>query len=107
MKTNIYKPTDFFASEWGWVEGFLNNDLYKFMMLDFILAHDEYKDLEVNWRMTIRSKDIKTAIVIPKQSLISQLEATKNISGVNSRKIDIFRKFKKNQMEKNYLEKKL
>lgn len=89
MKTNIYKPTDFFAEarDEAEVESFLNNDLYKFMMLDFILAHDEYKDLEVNRKMTIRSKDIKTAIVIPKQSLISQLEATKNISGVNSEEL--------------------
>jgi len=82
MKTNIYKPSDFFseARDEAEVDSFLNNDLYKFMMLDFILAQEEYKNLEVNRKMTIRSKDIKTALVIPEESLISQLEATKSIN---------------------------
>jgi len=82
MKTNIYKPSDFFAEarDEAEVDSFLNNDLYKFMMLDFILSQEEYKNLEVNRKMTIRSKDIKTALVISEESLISQLEATKSIN---------------------------
>lgn len=85
MKPNIYTPKDFFAEarDEAEVTSLINNDLYKFMMLDFILAHPEYKDLEVNRKMTIRSKDIKTALVIPKEALIEQLNATRNINGVS------------------------
>jgi len=82
MKTNTFNPTDFFAEarDEAEITSFLNNDLYKFMMLDFILAHPEYKDLIINRKMTIRSKDIKTAFVIPERALIEQLDAAKNIS---------------------------
>jgi nicotinic acid phosphoribosyltransferase len=82
MNTNtLYSPKDFFAEarNEAEVDNFLNNDLYKFLMLDFILAHPEYKDLEVNRKMLIRSKHIKTAKVIPIEALKAQLEHTKNI----------------------------
>ncbi|MDD3144806.1 MAG: hypothetical protein PHV23_01700 [Candidatus Gracilibacteria bacterium] len=107
MKTDIYKPTDFFAEARDEIEvnSFLNNDLYKFMMLDFILAHDEYKDLEVNRKMTIRSKDIKTANVIPKESLISQLDATKKLSGVNESELTYLGNLKKPNGEKLFRKK--
>lgn len=90
MKTNIYTPTDFFAEARNEAEvtSFLNNDLYKFMMLDFILAHREYKDLIINRKMTIRSKDIKTAFVIPERALIEQLDAAKNISWVSKKDLE-------------------
>jgi hypothetical protein len=43
--TNLYSPEDFFPvlSEQAEVDNLLNNDVYKFFMLDFILAHPEYK----------------------------------------------------------------
>lgn len=90
MKTNIYAASDFFAEarDEAEITSFLNNDLYKFMMLDFILAHPEYKDLEVSRKMTIRSKDIKTALVIPEKALIEQLNAAKNISWVNKKDLE-------------------
>ncbi|MDD3793518.1 MAG: hypothetical protein PHI37_01805 [Candidatus Gracilibacteria bacterium] len=102
MKTDIYKPTDFFAEARDEIEvnSFLNNDLYKFMMLDFILAHDEYKDLEVNRKMTIRSKDIRTALVIPRESLVSQLDATKKLSGVNESDLTYLENLKRPNGEK-------
>lgn len=85
MNSKLYTPKDFFAEarDEAEVTSFLNNDLYKFMMLDFILANPEYKDLEVNRKMTIRSKDIQTANVIPKEALRAQLDAAKNISWVS------------------------
>jgi hypothetical protein len=77
----IYTPEDIFAvaRNEAEIQDLSNNDVYKFYMLDFILAHPEYKDLEVEWEMTIRSKDVKTANVIPKEQLIEQLQAVKNI----------------------------
>lgn len=93
MKTNLYTPSDFFADarNEAEVDNLLNNDMYKFTMLDFILANDEYKDLEVKRKMTIRSKDIKTAKVIPIEALKDQLEATKNINGVNESDLSYLR----------------
>ncbi|MCK5677880.1 MAG: hypothetical protein KAH72_05335 [Flavobacteriaceae bacterium] len=82
MKNTFYKQTDIFAvaREEAEVDNIINNDVYKFYMLDFILNHPEYKDLQVEWKMTIRNPDIKTAYIIPKEQLIEQLEATKNIN---------------------------
>jgi len=80
----IYTPEDIFAvaRNEAEIQDLSNNDVYKFYMLDFILAHPEYKDLEVEWEMTIRSKDVKTANVIPKEQLIEQLQAVKNIKWI-------------------------
>lgn len=102
MKTNIYAASDFFAEARNEAEitSFLNNDLYKFMMLDFILAHPEYKNLEVNRKMTIRSKDIKTALVIPKESIIEQLDAAKNIIWVNKKDLEYLGNLKRPNWEK-------
>jgi nicotinic acid phosphoribosyltransferase len=82
MKNNIYSPKDFFAvaRDEAEVNNLLNTDIYKFMMLDFVLANPEWKNIQVKRKMTIRSKGIKTAFVIPESALIEQLEATKNIS---------------------------
>lgn len=79
--TNLYTPTDFFAAarDEAEVDNLLNTDVYKFLMLDFILANPEYKDLNVKRQMTIRSKGIRTAEVIPLTALQEQLEATKSI----------------------------
>jgi nicotinic acid phosphoribosyltransferase len=65
------------------VQTLLDTDMYKIMMLDFILANPEYKDLVVAWKMTVRSKDIKTAEVIPETELIEQLEMTKKLPGIS------------------------
>lgn len=46
MKSEIlHSPADFFPalSEQAEVDNLLNNDIYKFFMLDFILAHPEYR----------------------------------------------------------------
>ncbi|NVP17839.1 hypothetical protein HUU51_03935 [Candidatus Gracilibacteria bacterium] len=85
MRNNLYTPTDIFAvaRNEAEVDNLLNTDIYKFMMLDFILTKPEYKDIVVRWKMTVRSKDVKTANVIPKESLIEQLEFTKSIKGIS------------------------
>jgi len=81
MRNNLYTPTDIFAvaRNEAEVDNLLNTDIYKFMMLDFILTKPEYRDIVVKWKMTVRSRDVKTANVIPKESLIEQLEFTKSI----------------------------
>ena len=85
MRNNLYTPTDIFAvaRNEAEVDNLLNTDIYKFMMLDFILTKPEYKDIVVKWKMTVRSKDVKTANVIPKESLIEQLEFTKSIKWIS------------------------
>ena len=77
-----YTPKDIFAvaREEAEVKELDNNDVYKFYMLDFILHHPEYKGLEIEWEMTIRSQDVRTADVIPKEELIAQLQAVKDIN---------------------------
>ncbi len=85
MRNNLYTPTDIFAvaRNEAEVDNLLNTDIYKFMMLYFILTKPEYKDIVVRWKMTVRSKDVKTANVIPKESLIEQLEFTKSIKWIS------------------------
>jgi nicotinic acid phosphoribosyltransferase len=61
------------------VDNLLNTDIYKFLMLDFILAHREYRAMKVRWKMTIRDPRIRLAEVIPESSLRAQLDATRNI----------------------------
>lgn len=61
------------------VDNLLNTDVYKFLMLDFILAHPEYRDMRVKWKMTIRNKDIRIADIIPESPLRAQLDATRDI----------------------------
>ena len=79
-----YTPKDIFAvaREEAEVKELDNNDVYKFYMLDFILHHPEYKGLEIEWEMTIRSQDVRTADVIPKEELIAQLQAVKDINWI-------------------------
>ena len=91
--TNLYTPTDFFAAarDEAEVDNLLNTDVYKFLMLDFILANPEYKDLNVKRQMTIRSKGIRTAEVIPLAALTEQLEATKGIQGVSEADLSYLR----------------
>ena len=93
----MYTPKDFFAEarNEAEVDNFLNNDLYKFLMLDFILAHPEYKDLEVNRKMLVRSKNIKTAKIIPMEALKEQLEYTKNMWWIWEKDIAYLRSLKK------------
>ena len=79
MNTSLlYKPVDFFPSmrEEAEVDTLLNNDIYKFFMLDFILAHPEYRWKLVRWKMTIRSPEIRTTAVIPRNRLEQQLDLT-------------------------------
>lgn len=83
---NFNSPKDFFAEarDEAEVQSFLNNDLYKFLMLDFILNHPVYRDLFVDRKMNIRTKSIQTASVIPESSIKSQLDFARSINGVNS-----------------------
>lgn len=78
---NLYTPRDIFAAarDEAEVSNLLNTDMYKFMMMDFILAHPEYKDVNVRRDLKIRSKNVRTADVIPERALREQLEATKAI----------------------------
>lgn len=62
------------------VDSLLNTDVYKFLMLDFILAHPEYQDMKVRWKMKVRNADIKIADIIPEGALRDQLDATRSIS---------------------------
>jgi hypothetical protein len=48
-------------------------------MLDFLLAHPEYADVNVRWKMKVRNKDIRLAEVIPLEALKEQLDAAKQI----------------------------
>jgi nicotinic acid phosphoribosyltransferase len=84
MKNN-YELSDIFPSVNNncEVQTLLDTDMYKVMMLDFILANPEYKNLVVTWKMTVRSKDVKTAEVIPEAELIEQLEMTKKLPGIS------------------------
>jgi len=95
MKNN-YEITDIFAvaREEVEVNNLANNDVYKFYMLDFILAHKEYRDIEVEWKMTIRNPLIKTADIIPENQLIEQLNATKDIVWVKEEDLDYMRNLK-------------
>jgi nicotinic acid phosphoribosyltransferase len=82
MKSSLpYKAHDLFAvaRDEAEITTLLNNDVYKFLMLDFILAHPEYRDLIVRWKMKIRSKDVRTLDIIPEEALREQLDAVKNI----------------------------
>lgn len=73
------------------VSSLLNNDIYKFLMLDFILAHSEYKDMIVRWEMTVRDPNIRLAEVIPEYALRSQLDMTQAISGVSEADLSYLR----------------
>lgn len=84
MKNN-FELSDIFPSAKNQceVQTLLDTDMYKVMMLDFILSHPEYSNLVVTWKMTVRSKDVKTAEIIPEKDLINQLEMTKNLPGIS------------------------
>ena len=81
MKDLLYKREEFFPvmREQAEVNNVLNNDVYKFFMLDFILAHPEYKWIPVRWKMTVRNNDIHIANVIPQEKLEAQLQKTKDV----------------------------
>lgn len=70
----LYTDRDFFAAA-RWVpeiHSLLDTDMYKFTMLDFIIAHPEYRDVNVRREMNIRSKDIRTLDIIPREALEEQ-----------------------------------
>jgi nicotinate phosphoribosyltransferase len=90
---NLYTPRDIFAAarDEAEVSNLLNTDMYKFMMMDFILAHPEYKDVNVRRDLKIRSKNVRTADVIPERALREQLEATKAIQWVSEADLSFLR----------------
>lgn len=94
MKSNLlYRPSDVFsvARDEAEVDNLLNNDIYKFLMLDFILAHPEYSNINVRWKMKIRNKDINIADVIPLDALKEQFDATSKIKWVSQADISFLR----------------
>ena len=70
------------------VQTLLDTDMYKIMMLDFILANPEYKNLIVTWKMKVRSNDVKTAEIIPEADLMNQLEMTKKLPGISDEEFE-------------------
>lgn len=90
----LLKPEEFFPNLSGApeVDNLLDTDFYKLSMLDFILAHPEYKGLNVRWSMKIRNPDIKTRQVIPREVLQEQLEMTRNaITGLSESELSYLR----------------
>lgn len=85
MKQSLYTPQDIFAEARNEAEvsNLLNTDAYKVFMLDFILAHPEYRNLKIRRDLTIRTPGIQTASVIPQESLERQLAWTKSIAGIS------------------------
>jgi nicotinate phosphoribosyltransferase len=60
-------------------------------MLDFILAHPEYRDMRVRWAMTVRDPHVHLAEVIPENAIRSQLDMTKNIIWVSEADLSYLR----------------
>ena len=89
----LYSPKDVFsaARDEAEIESLLNNDVYKFLMLDFILANEQYKNLNVRWEMKIRNPDVRSARVIDRWLLDSQLQAAKDIDGVSDADLSYLR----------------
>jgi nicotinic acid phosphoribosyltransferase len=82
MKSSLlYTPQNCFsvARDEAEVTSLLNTDIYKFLMLDFILAHREYRDIPVRWKMKVRNPLIRLVDVIPESALREQLDATESI----------------------------
>lgn len=78
MRTNLpYTLQNSFAParDEAEVQSLLNNDIYKFLMLDFILARPEYTNLNVRWKMKVRNQDVQLGNVIPEGEFRAQLEA--------------------------------
>lgn len=73
------------------ITSLLNNDIYKFLMLDFILAHKEYQNVEVRWKMKVRSREVRLGNVIPEKALREQLDAARAIAGVSPAEIAYLR----------------
>jgi nicotinate phosphoribosyltransferase len=80
----LYTPRDFFAvaREEAEIDNILNNDVYKFLMLDFILANETYANTNVRWKMNVRDPNIHLAQVIPESALREQLDAAKSIKWI-------------------------
>ena len=94
MKTNLlYDTKDVFAvaRDEAEVDNLLNNDVYKFLMLDFILDQEEYKDINVKWEMKIRTPWVQTAFVIDEAMFREQLDATQEIQWVTDADLSYMR----------------
>jgi nicotinic acid phosphoribosyltransferase len=61
------------------VDNLLNTDIYKFLMLDFIRSHAEYRNMRVRWKLTVRNSDVHIAHIIPESALREQFDATQAI----------------------------
>ena len=95
----LHKPEDFFPvmREEAEVDNLLNNDVYKILMMDFILAHPQYSNLQVRWKMTVRNPDISLGKVIPQEKLESQFQMTRDaIDGISPAQASYLRGFQTN-----------
>lgn len=82
MKTNYhYTLSNSFAHarDEAEVDNLLNTDIYKFLMLDFIRSHPEYRNMRIRWKLTVRNSDVRIADVIPESALRAQLDRTKSL----------------------------
>ncbi len=75
------------------VRSILDTDMYKILMLDFILANPEYKNLNVAWSMKVRTKWIKTAEIIPMEDIKNQLEMVKNMTGITQEEYEYLKNY--------------
>ncbi len=94
MRTNLpYTLQNSFAParDEAEVQSLLNNDVYKFLMLDFILARPEYTNLNVRWKMKVRNQDVKLWNVIPEWEFRAQLDTTQSIWWVSPADISYLR----------------
>ena len=94
MRTNLpYTLQNSFAParDEAEVQSLLNNDVYKFLMLDFILARPEYANLNVRWKMKVRNQDVKLWNVIPEWEFRAQLDTTQSIWWVSPADISYLR----------------
>jgi len=73
------------------VDNLLNTDIYKFLMLDFILSRPEYRDMQVRWAMTVRDPHVHLAEVIPENAIRSQLDMTQSIQWVSEADLSYLR----------------
>lgn len=76
------------------VTSILDTDIYKITMLDFILANEEYRNLNVTWKMKIRTKWLRTAEVIPMKEIIQQFEMVKNMWGITREEREFLSNYK-------------
>lgn len=93
MPTSLSSPRNYFAvaRDEPEIKTLLDNDKYKLLMMDFILAHPEWANLKVRWKMNVRNQNIKLGQVIPEAALREQLDAIRAIPGISQEECSYLR----------------